>query len=262
MCEDALKLILGCDWVPARNLVQKDVPWFSRSWLDQPRISVVTPDRGDRPEFLNQCKVYVKRQTLQPIAHLIVNNPPLARSCDIGHRLRSGISFLKDECDYVAVMENDDWYSPNYLEVMVKQLKAFASKWGYPLFFGIDLMQIYHLNLRRYATYTRRKFSCLCCMLLRSDILDWVDWGDECYVDGYLFRNKCLTTPNSPVCVVSGLVLGIKHGIGLCGTTDHKAFKGKHDKNLSFLSRLVGGDLEFYKQTIRRLNSPDRKFFL
>lgn len=244
------------DWVARNKVIKKGVSLLDYSQIGSPTIAVLTPDRNDRPEFLEQCIKYVARQTAQPAKHLIFNNIPLSGKIDIGHRVRSGIYHLRSCCDYVAIVENDDWYDSRYLKLMSSRLDSFAKRRGYPLIFGVDNTTFYHLVRKEHFFYKHVPRSSLCSMLIRSDVLDWCSWpDDECFVDLFLYNSKQLGC--TPLCSGKRWMIGFKHGLGLCGSGRH----GRHrkdnwvpDPNREWLSKMVGGDFEFYERMIHKLS--------
>jgi hypothetical protein len=85
------------------------------------RIGVIIPDRGDRPEFLANCLRMLKRQTVKPVGIALINFPPTSNEKDITTRYRVGYSkWSASSCDVIALIENDDYYAPTYLEKMYK----------------------------------------------------------------------------------------------------------------------------------------------
>ena len=89
-------------------------------------IGVIIPDRGDRPKFLENCLRMLKAQTMQPTIIEIVNDAPFSDEKDITLRYRLGYERLRNkEIEVIALIENDDWYAPDYLEIMYNKFSIF-----------------------------------------------------------------------------------------------------------------------------------------
>lgn len=205
------------------------------------RIGVIIPDRGDRPGFLNNCLRLVKKQTLAPTVICVVDRPALSEQCDITARYREGYDVMRGrKLDLVAFMENDDWYSLDYLEYMAKSWHNA----GRPEIFGTNEHACYHLMLNRYYYVTHRSRSMAMNTVLKADMdFKWcVD--HEPYTDAWLWRTLKgkLIKPEKNIC------LSIKHGIGKCGSNAHKKrlnFFQLEDPDRVFLRNFV--DAESFK---------------
>ncbi|HXP52164.1 MAG TPA: hypothetical protein VN922_19565 [Bacteroidia bacterium] len=180
------------------------------------KIGILIPDRNDRPLFLENCLRMVKSQTLQPVHVEIINQDALQKDvCDISWRYRIGYDKLRNKgLDIIALIENDDWYSPNYLEIMAKEWE----KHNRPDIFGTNYTIYYHLKERGYFTMHHIHRSSAMSTFIKPDLhFDWcVD--HEPFTDLHLWgiiKNRVTFNPNTNIC------LGIKHGIGLCGGRGH-----------------------------------------
>jgi hypothetical protein len=204
------------------------------------RVGIIIPDRGDRPEMLKNCLRMIKRQTLQPEIIELVNDPPENHLYDITKRYRIGYDRLRNKgLDVIAFMENDDWYSPDYLQTMVN----YWEKSNKPDLLGLDHTIYYHIRIRAYFTMDHDSRSSAMNTLIKPDMdFPWcVD--HEPYTDLYLWLKSKLkgviVTPEKEIC------MGIKHGVGMTGGKSHRdrlhQFKFK-DKDLSFLQRITESD--------------------
>lgn len=215
------------------------------------KIGCITPTRGDRPEFLERCKLYVARQTIQA-THYIVDDPPADPNVrDIGLRVRTGIQRAKkDGCDVVAVIEDDDWYSSTYLEQQIRDW----SKAGCPLLWGVKQTIYYHVGIRKWSRLDHTIRSSLCAMLIRTDVIDKYKWEDDCvYLDMKLWATIYKARPdlrqlsNGPA---EKRFVGIKHGTGLCGGAGHReSYRYQYsDYDGRWLKSVVGpDDYPFYE---------------
>lgn len=182
------------------------------------KIGVICPDRGDRPKFLNNFKRMLKYQTLQPDEVLIVglnevkvtDNKP-----DITKRYRYGYDYMSEKgVDVIALMENDDWYSPDYLKTMIAEWE----KHGKPDIFGTNYTIYYNLHLNKGFTFNHKRRSSAMSTLIKPNLgFKWCA-DHEPYTDIHLWhhiQNKKTFQPREHICI------GIKHGTGLCGGRHH-----------------------------------------
>lgn len=203
------------------------------------RIAVLIPDRGDRPLFLENCLRMMRHQTLR-VDHIeIVSDKPKSDKPDITWRYRTGYDRLRGKhFDLIAFIENDDWYSPDYLEQMV-------SAWydhGQPDIFGTNYTIYYHLRLRAYFTFTHTHRASAMNTFIRPDMdIKWPS-DHEVFTDSWLWQSYVhrsagtwgLFSPPTP------LALGMKHGVGLCGGRSH----------IDKLERYANPDNGFLKRTL------------
>jgi len=179
------------------------------------RIGVIIPDRGDRPEFLLNCLRMLRAQTVQPSIVKIVNEKPKSESFDITYRYRIGyIELSKKKLDCILLMENDDYYAPNYIERICQAWHDF----GCPDIFGIGTTIYYHLKERKWMQmYHPKRASAMNTLLAPKLKINWCA-DDYPFTDLYLWGDLRGTTFN-PVDPIS---IGIKHGIGKCGGNGHR----------------------------------------
>lgn len=101
-------------------------------------ITVVIPTLNARDDYLDLALGSVSRQTYLPSEVIIINNglgdvcpknfPVPIRSFKIVHR--AGVAQARNfgaclsQSKYVAFLDDDDLWSPDYLELMIKQIKA------------------------------------------------------------------------------------------------------------------------------------------
>ncbi len=211
-----------------------------------PRIGVLIPDRGDRPAFLKQCKKYLAYQTVQPHEVLFVDYAPESADVDVTQRYRRGCLELFDrKCDVILFLENDDFYSPHYIALMMIEWK----KANRPLIFGIGYTIYYHIFQQMYVTIPHRQRASAMSSLVTRSILG-MKWpkDNNPYLDAEMWAQIPGKTfiPRSPLC------LGIKHGIGLVGGGAHNGdcpHYNIHDQGGAWLAGMVGAEsFEFYKE--------------
>lgn len=179
------------------------------------KIGVICPDRGDRPRFLQNFKRMLNYQTLQPDEVMIVDFPPTDDNYDITKRYRIGYEEMsKRGVDLIAFMENDDWYSCNYLEEMVLQWHRNYQ----PDIFGTNYTIYFHLKLNAYFTMNHKLRSSAMSTLIKPNLeFEWCK-DSEVYTDIHLWYNipkKLTFKPEKHIC------LGMKHGVGKFGGRNH-----------------------------------------
>lgn len=182
--------------------------------MNNPRLGIIIPDRGDRPAFLQHCLRMMEGQSLRPEIIQLINQPAESAAVDITVRYRRGYEALRGKgLDAIFLIENDDWYAADYLETVYNAWLTHNK----PDIFGQTYTIYYHLNLKRYFTFHHMDRSSAMNTLLKPDLqFDWCKDEDP-YTDMHLWQTlKGITwTPPHIVC------LGIKHGIGLCGGYMH-----------------------------------------
>lgn len=188
---------------------------------DKIKIGVIIPDRGDRPKLLKNCLRMLDAQTIQPWVTVVVNHKPYNDFCDITQRYRMGYDSLRNcGLDCIFLIENDDYYSPDYLQIMV-------DKWvesGKPEILGTNYTIYYHIKEKAYFTMKHERRASAMNTMLKPDIkINWpVD--HEPYTDLFLWKTlKGFTF--SPPTIIS---IGIKHGIGLCGGRNHNDYMHRY----------------------------------
>lgn len=235
------------------------------------KIAVLIPDRGDRPQFLKNCMRMLAAQTVLPAHVEVVNFPaviprsseetciaseiqgvstPLRsaqhdnRICDITKRYRTGYDRLRNKgFDVIALIENDDWYSPQYLETMAEMWLRFKE----PQLMGTGYTIYYHLKLRAWFPINHPRRASAMNTLIKPDL--FIDWppDHEPFTDAHIWKQLpgCLFTPEKHI------ALGMKHGEGLCGGLTHNNRSARFvnkDPDFEWLKGVVDAEsFEFYK---------------
>jgi hypothetical protein len=222
-------------------------------------ITLITPT-GGRPEAFKQCEKYISRQSIRgSIQWIVVDdcNPPT--KCTMGQEYIQGpmpwqegintqrpnmdAAFNRIKGEYIFVIEDDDWYSFEYLEMMQDLLKDYSVC-------GEGNAKYYHVGNRTYLENGNTKHVSLCQTGLRKGALPLLYkaiHSGELYIDIKLWGMAAESHVSRAVVHDAGLVVGIKGmpgrgGIGL----GHKQ-KGMFDVNGEKLKSWVGEDAEFYK---------------
>jgi hypothetical protein len=223
------------------------------------KIGVLIPTRGNRPVFLEQALSLINAQTRQPDHVEIISDLPLSEDIDVTYRYRIGCERLFAlGCDVIIFWEDDDWYSPEYIELMIGEWMRI----GRPSLFGIGQTVYYHIFSRRYMVLAHRsKASAMSTMVTRK-IMD-LKWpkDNDAYLDAALWKYPGKTwIPAKHICI------GIKHNTGMVAGGAHNednAHYNKVDADGSWLRGVCGDGAEFYeslvmsgdKHTSRKINS-------
>lgn len=218
------------------------------------KIGIIIPTR-DRPEFLKNCLRLIDNQSIKPTAIEIVNDAPLNSDIDITWRYKLGYERLKNKgLDLIAFIEDDDWYSPDYLKFMSDQWLT----WGRPDIIGTNFTIYYQIKLKKHFTMFHEQRSSAMNTLIKPDLqFAWCP-DNEPYTDLHLWN---LATGLKGIVIEPPILsIGIKHGVGSCGGRSHldRLHRYKNDDN-GFLKNIVDADsYKFYTEYADIL--PDVQF--
>lgn len=222
------------------------------------KIAVVVPTRGDRPEFLNHCKRQIHRQTYCPDEVIFVDYQPVRSDvADLTARYRRGVEqALNKKCDFIAFLEDDDWYDSRYLEWMVQGWKACQK----PEVFGIQSSYYFNLRSMQGALFEHPgRSSMFCtCLAIGSGTLGHLAWpaDTEKFLDLWIWKKWPLT--KATVNFTNEIyTIGIKHGVGLTGGGGHNIdadFYKKHNYNKEWLHENIDDQSFQFYQTYEARN--------
>lgn len=217
-------------------------------------ITILTPT-GDRQEAFDICKKYVERQTVKPGQWLVIDDGNIRTEVpdwatyvrreksesDPKHTLPLQMleSFPYIDNDYIFIFEDDDWYAPNYIELMLPFLKEHE-------LVGLGHTTYYHVKsgYRRHANMGHASFchTCFNCSIIgplrevcektKVPTIDLQIWK-------YNLDRKILRFKKQPS-------LGIKGLPGRKGTYLHNGCGYTKDPNHKFLKDFIGEDYEIY----------------
>lgn len=208
-------------------------------------FAAIIPDRGDRPEFLQQCMKQIRRFTLQPTEVYAVSYPPSSDKVDLVQRVRAGISLAsKNGIDIVFIIENDDFYPEDYFD-------RFAPFFPNYEFFGDDHTTYYNLKNKTYRTWHHPFRSSLFTTGFKISALNLFEWPP----DDYPFLDIRLweyAKRRKKKFIDSGAV-GIKHGVGKTGGKGHYMRFTDVDVDLKFLKSRVNGSIDFYENMMKKI---------
>lgn len=178
------------------------------------QICLITPDRNDRPKFLEHCKWQMEQQTMRAGAHFVINDPAIEGVVDIVPRIRKGIELAKAAGFlYCFIIENDDYYPDWYLEKMTRAFSQGAD------LVGMEETVIYSLQSVGYRASRHPGRSSLFNTAFRIAALDNYTWPEDTllYFDMHLWQHQCKKVFVNPFFQPTG----IKHGEGFCPGNFH-----------------------------------------
>lgn len=216
------------------------------------RVGIVTPTRNNRPNFLKQCKRYIDRQTYPIEALEIVDYPQKKFPVDLSERYQYGFSRLKDKCDLIVIIEDDDWYAADYVERLVALWEASQK----PQIIGYSSTVYYFIHTQNYCRIDHPGRASAMSTAIASDAVIVLDWKqiDPLWFDiGAWQQLHGIAVPVTD----KWYSLGVKHGLGDCHGAGHKRtfYRGERDKvdyGMQFFKSVVGEDFRFYAEMIAR----------
>jgi hypothetical protein len=233
------------------------------------KISIITLT-GGRDLAFKLCESWMKKQTLKPDEWIVVDDYKIPTKCTMGQKVirrepfwESGQMTLEKNLlealkivtgDIILIIEDDDWYSPNYIENMVKKIEALSegkpigsssiiAGEGICLYYNITNYTYYYFNNTNYASLFQTAFT--------KDLIPQINdllikYDNHIYFDMHIWGelkqcNKTVFLTKSPWSI------GIK---GLRGKRSINTFG--HDVKLSFLDEKY---LYLLKKTIGEKDS-------
>lgn len=174
---------------------------------------IITPTRGDRPEFLELCKKMVAYQTVQ-LPHIICDYAPKSVKNDISERYKwlFNQAFNVEGYDFAIVFEDDDYYPENYVKDIIY---AWYNNHK-PIVFGSYQTAYVHIDKLKSKFMLHKGRSSMFSMLLSKEIKD-VLLSDSPFIDLEISKLK-------GACFIEYFLynIGIKHGKGLTVGAGHK----------------------------------------
>ena len=215
--------------------------------MNGPKIGIIIPTRGDRPNFLKFAIRQIERQTKSPHQIITVDNKPFNDQPDLCKRYKIGCRrALKSGCDLAIFWEDDDWYHKSYIEWITK-------KWvdnGKPDLLGINTTNYYHLKTNKRVRFKHEEHASAFNTVLNVNFIPKIRWPSNSTIslDKILWKQgKGILIPwdNTP------LSIGIKHNIGKVGGGWHNPDrKGWQDAGKWFSKIVSKSDLAFYQKLI------------
>lgn len=202
---------------------------------------LLTPTRGDRPQLLDHCKWQAGRFTTSIGSHLIVDyKPEKPDKKDLTERVWNGYKeAVKLGVDWVVMLEDDDWYHPEYLHSVLRV----ADKSD---FIGCEFSYYYNIVNRTWDKLEHKGRSSLYTTAFRVSAMKNFAWHRA--HDVFLDQNIWHYAKRFRRTFIEAGAIGIKHGIGLTGGKGHTMIMKNRDPELLWLkSRVDEKSFEFYK---------------
>lgn len=218
-----------------------------------------------RPEAWSLCEKYVGRQTVKPDQWLVLDDDEISTVCTMGQeyhhwpecrgrgslarKIRRAIENNLIKGDILVIVENDDWYAPDWIEFCLDGLKRAQ-------LFGEGRALYYTVRGRYWFTHVNLTHASLCSTAMTRAVypllLKQCMASDEPFVD-YLFWPKApcdklvadpLRSPGR-----KRRTIGIKAmpgRVGYGGGHRGRDRSAKDDLDLSYLRSLIGADADAY----------------
>jgi len=205
-------------------------------------FATITPTRHDRPKLLNFCKQQLDRMTLKPDRAYVIDYEPTSKNIDLVDRVKLGFEMASnDGHEYAFIIENDDFYSPDYFKSFEAAMQRGDD------FLGTSSTTYYNLKNKTWQKFDHPGRSSLFCTGFRLRAMEKFNWprNSTIMLDLYIWAHAKLSKHATKYFHKEPIALGIKHGIGLCGGKAHKMELKHRDEHYAFLKSSV--DLEAFK---------------
>lgn len=191
-------------------------------------VTALTVTRGDRPQFLDLQTKMLESQNCN-FQHILIDYKPKSKYNDVTERYKLGFeqAFNDLKSDFVVVMEDDDYYAPNYISSMVKLWRNS----GYPDALGFDNSWYYHLERKEYDNLKHPGRASMFNSCFTKAVLG-CDFGDP--TDPFLDIRLWKQLQGQSISISDVLCVGIKHGRGMTSGAGHK-------KNFRYKFKDIGG---------------------
>ena len=146
--------------------------------IEEPKITLITPT-GDRPEAFRLCEKWISQQTLKPFEWIVIDDGEVPTQITQGQNYirrqgrKSSEHTLPDQMlealkyvtgDFVIMIEDDDYYHPEYLQLMVQQLQTAE-------LVGEVGARYYYLPTATFRHYTEHTHSSFCRTGFRKNVI-------------------------------------------------------------------------------------------
>jgi hypothetical protein len=204
----------------------------------------ITPHRGgERSRLLDFCKVQIDRMTLKPDYSYFIDYKPVNTNVDLVDRVKVGVEqAINDGFEYAFILENDDFYSPNYFKAFEPAMNRGED------FLGVATTTYYNLKNRTWQKFEHPGRSSLFQTGFRLAALKKFNWptNKTVMLDLYIWAHARVSKNHlTRYFHQEQIALGIKHGQGVCGGKAHGMELKHKDQHHAFLKSSV--DLEAFK---------------
>lgn len=225
-------------------------------------ITLITPT-GMRPEAFQLCEKWMSRQTYKGnVQWIVVDDGEIPTKTNLGQQVirpqpfwqpgmnsqsRNLLSALDSiSYSYVLIIEDDDWYAPEYIQQMAEELDHHEVV-------GEIKAVYYNLAHKSWHRHRNSEHASLCQTGFHISQLEKFKWACQSsgFIDIVFWKNvfgsnKGLFTRDAPLCVGIKELPG-REGIG----SGHKhGNRYAPDLDLIKLEELVGTDIEYFRPYI------------
>lgn len=232
--------------------------------LGTPNITLITPT-GGRGEAFSLCEKWISNQTLHPTEWRVTDDCPIKRTLltrgqtlvphtidwtpDINTQRFNMMSLLEDiKGDYIFIIEDDEYYSPEYLEVMCKYLE-------YADIVGLSNSKYYHLKGPGFKYMGNFSHASLCHTAIRKSVLPLLlkaVHSGHYYFDIELWKYVHEQKLVSVLLADTNLAVGIKGMPGRYGLgTGHDLVGYRADNDYVKIEEWLGEDWESYRDYLK-----------
>lgn len=223
------------------------------------KVTCITPT-GGRPAAFRLCEKWMSRQTRLPDQWIVVDDVHPATECRMGQEayypeprwqpgqqstqarnLLAGLAAVRG--DVVLIIEDDDWYAPNYIEAMAQHLETHE-------LVGERFGRYYNVATRRGRRMGNLRHACLCATGFQSSLIPRVQLvcrGARQFIDIGLWgldgmRSLLIDTEDHRPLTVGIKGLPGRPGIGV----GHRDDFGEPDPTGTLLRSWIGEDAQTY----------------
>lgn len=205
------------------------------------RVAAIIPSRG------NERKVFTEwqKQRAYDMGYdrvYLINYPPESDKMDLYDRINVGVQLaIGNDCEWCSVIEDDDFYCLDYLDVVKTKLDSNINM------LGINHTMYYHLFTCHYKMMIHPGRSSMFCTTFRTEFFKDLPKQEH---TGFLDLSWWQASKNFPVRLIDNdIATGIKHGIfGKLGGNGHYMKFIHYDRNMGILQRKMDKEaFEFYK---------------
>jgi hypothetical protein len=223
-------------------------------------VTLITPS-SDRHFCIARCEEYVRRQTYKgPLQWIVAEDSPDKYNLTCGqihiHRKSSPdkvTSFLGNiktllpeiEYEYILIIEDDDWYSPEYIKLYKSRLDRYE-------LVGEGPARYYNVQERRYRLCGNVSRASFCQTALRANQLPALYLSiqkQNAFVDARLWDKKCSKFVFQGDCHCVGIKgMPGKRGIGMGHRPLKRLSLFNSDPKMETLERWIGkADTDWYR---------------
>ena len=226
-----------------------------------PLLTLITPT-GGRPEAFALCERFMSRQTFIDWEWIVVDDCLPLTDCTMGQTVlhpkplwEAGggstqnrnllLALTRVQSDFVAVIEDDDYYGPEYLETLCGHLKEVV-------IFGETPSRYYNVRHRMCRSMAANRHASLCQTGFRVELTPMVQ--EACQLnretDVFLWSRIHAEHVSSRLCV-GNHVVGIKGmpgrgGVGMGHYPQTRPSRWTDDPQLRVLRDWIGEDSKLY----------------